>query len=82
MHSAIAIRRARVETGVVVAFVLVLAMLAGFVLYPASRVLVYPGLADYLDVLSRPRWLAAARNTVFITLLSTVSATARLARRS
>lgn len=76
MSGATDTRRSRVEPAVIAAFVLLLALLAGFVLYPAARVLVYPGLADYLDVLSRPRWLTAARNTVFITVLSTFSATA------
>lgn len=67
--------RAPVELGVVVVFVAALAILVVFVLYPTFGVLSYPGIEDYVDVLTRPRWLTAARNTVVITLLSTVSST-------
>jgi iron(III) transport system permease protein len=68
-------KRAPVETGVTLAFLSMLLLLVIFVVYPTGSVLRYPGLADYIDVLSRPRWLVAARNTLVITVLSTLSAT-------
>lgn len=66
---------APVEPAVVAVFILAFAILALFVLYPTFGVLSYPGLADYQDVLTRPRWLTALKNTVVITILSTVSST-------
>ena len=54
---------------------ILLAVLLAFVIYPTWKVLAYPGLEDYRDVLSRPRWLTAARNSLVITLLSTACAT-------
>jgi iron(III) transport system permease protein len=66
--------RAPVEFGVLATFALVLILLAVFVVYPTVGVLRYPGLDDYLDVLTRPRWLRAVQNTAVITVLSTLSA--------
>ncbi len=68
-------QRVRVETGVIVLFVLTLLVLAAFVLYPTASVLRYPALSDYVDGLTRPRLLTAARNSFIITLASTLGAT-------
>lgn len=45
-----------------------------FVLYPTVRVLVYPGLDDYLAVPHSVRWMQAARNSLVSTVLSTSTA--------
>ncbi|MBV5269158.1 MAG: iron ABC transporter permease [Afipia sp.] len=65
----------RIERGVLVVYVIVLALLVTFVVYPTFSVLRYPGLEDYVDMVSRTRWQRAALNTAFITILSTLSAT-------
>ncbi len=64
------------DPGLVVAFAAVGALLVLFVLYPAVRVLIYPRLADYLAIPDNPRWLQAARNSLLMMVLSTLTATA------
>ena len=52
-------------------------VIAGFfVLYPILKVVSYPHPLDYLKLFSNPRWLQAARNSLFMTLISTCSCTA------
>jgi iron(III) transport system permease protein len=51
-------------------------LLALFVLWPVLRVLVQPGAADWIRLLSTERYLTLARNTLLIAALSTVSAVA------
>ena len=67
--------RMMADPGLVVAFAAVGALLVLFVLYPAVRVLIYPRLADYLAVPDNPRWLQAARNSLLMMVLSTLTAT-------
>jgi len=68
--------RMMADPGLVVAFAAVGALLVLFVLYPAVRVLIYPRLADYLAIPDNPRWLQAARNSLLMMVLSTLTATA------
>ena len=68
--------RVRAEKGILALFGLVSAVLLLFVVYPTVSVLRYPGLDEYLTVLRSAKWLAATRNTIVITLLSTLSSTA------
>ncbi len=67
--------RMMADPGLVVAFATVGALLVLFVLYPAVRVLIYPRLADYLAAPLNLRWLQAARNSLMMMLLSTLTAT-------
>src|SRR3990172_4879519 len=67
--------RMMADPGLVVAFAAVGALLVLFVLYPAVRVLIYPRLAHYLAVPDTPRWLQAARNSLLMMVLSTLTAT-------
>ncbi len=69
------LRRQLKDPGLLAVFLAASAVLLGFVLYPTVRVLTYPGLADYLAAPQNARWVAAARNSLMMTLLSTVSAT-------
>jgi len=62
------------DPGLVAAFVVMSAVLLGFVLYPTYRVISYPTLADYLAVPANPRWLAAMRNSLMMMVLSTTTA--------
>lgn len=65
----------RIERGVSVLYLFVLALLVVFVVLPTFTVLRYPGLDDYVQMMSNARWRRAATNTAVITLLSTVSST-------
>ncbi len=69
-------RRAAVDPWVVAAFAAAAAVLGLFVVYPTLRVLVYPSLADYLQIPQQSRWLQAARGSLVMMVLSTVTATA------
>ncbi|MBN9002169.1 MAG: iron ABC transporter permease [Rhizobiales bacterium] len=65
----------RIERSVTLLYLIVLALLVMFVVYPTLTVLRYPGLEDYAGMLGRVRWQRAALNTVVITVLSTLSST-------
>ncbi|MBS0529872.1 MAG: iron ABC transporter permease [Proteobacteria bacterium] len=67
--------RIGVELGVRIVFWIALLVLGIFVIWPTVSVLRYPGVADYVDVLTRPRLLTAARNSLFVTIVSTFAAT-------
>jgi iron(III) transport system permease protein len=69
------LRRHAADPGVALAFLGALGTLGVFVLYPTFRVLVYPALADYLAIPQSMRWLQAARNSLVMMVLSTVTAT-------
>lgn len=69
------LRRQAADPGVALAFLVALATLGVFVLYPTFRVLVYPALADYLAIPRSARWLQAARNSLVMMGLSTATAT-------
>src|SRR4051794_6602897 len=55
-------------------YVVTVAALAIFVVYPAVRVLITPEPGNVVEVLTNTRTLQAGRNSVVITLLSTTSA--------
>jgi iron(III) transport system permease protein len=59
-----------------VALGLVVVGLGGFVVLPVARVLVEPGWAEWGRLLTQPRYLRLAGNTLLIAALSTVSAVA------
>jgi iron(III) transport system permease protein len=63
------------DPGVVAAYLAAVVTLAVFVLYPTVRVLVFPTLADYLAIPSSARWMLAARNSMVMMVISTLTAT-------
>lgn len=67
-------RRQLADPGLALAFLVGAGALAVFVLYPTVRVLVYPGVEDYLAVPRSVRWMQAARNSLLSTVLSTTTA--------
>ncbi|MDR7544804.1 MAG: iron ABC transporter permease [Armatimonadota bacterium] len=69
-------RRHAGDPGVLLAFLGAGVVLALFVLYPTLRVLVYPGLQDYLAIPRSLRWMQAARNSLVMMVISTLTATA------
>ena len=70
------VRRQAGDPGVVTAFLGAAVVLGLFVLYPTLRVLVYPSLRDYLDIPTSLRWVQAARNSLVMMIISTLTATA------
>lgn len=46
-----------------------------FVAFPVIKVFVYPSIKEYLTIITRPRSLTALNNSLFITVLSTSTAT-------
>lgn len=69
------VRRQTADPGLLLTFVGAGAILLLFVLYPAFRVLVYPSLSDYLGIPQSLRWMLAARNSLLMMVISTLSAT-------
>lgn len=69
------LRRYIADPGVAVAFLGAAVVLAVFVLYPTFRVLVYPSLKDYLQIPQSARWMQAARNSLAMMVISTLTAT-------
>jgi iron(III) transport system permease protein len=67
-------RRLLADPGLTLAFLLGAGALVLFVLYPTVRVLVYPGLEDYLAIPRSVRWMQAARNSLLSTVLATTTA--------
>ncbi len=56
------------------AVLLVTALLGIFVLLPVAKVLAQPGSAEWMRLLTNPRWLRLGGNTLMMAALSTVSA--------
>jgi iron(III) transport system permease protein len=69
------VRRHAGDPGVLLAFAGAGALLGLFVLYPTYRVLVFPSLGDYLAIPASARWLQAARNSLVMMVISTLTAT-------
>jgi iron(III) transport system permease protein len=69
------VRRSVADPGLMVAFVGTAAVVGLFVLYPTFRVLVYPSLQDYLAIPKSLRWIQAARNSLVMMVISTLTAT-------
>lgn len=69
------LRALRKEPLVVAAVLAVLALIAVFVVYPVLRVISFPSPGDFSVLVENDRWYKATVNSLFITLLSTVSAT-------
>ncbi|HEV8353247.1 MAG TPA: iron ABC transporter permease [bacterium] len=63
------------DPGLLGAFLVVSGVLLVFVFYPALRVISYPALSEYLAIPQNARWIAALRNSLFMMLLSTATAT-------
>jgi len=54
---------------------LIIVCLALFVLYPILRVFLFPSPRDFMEIPANPRYLKAVLNSLFITALSTATAT-------
>lgn len=69
-------RRVLRDPALTAAFLVVGGTLLVFVLYPTLRVLVFPGLQEYLSIPRSVRWVQALRNSLLMMVLSSTTATA------
>jgi len=63
------------EISLVAAIVIIVASLLIFVIYPIVEVFLFPKAGDFLAVLKNPRYMKTLQNSLFMMLLSTLSAT-------
>lgn len=71
-------RRFRLEAGdpgLLLALAMAALALGVLVVYPTVRVLLFPALADYLEIPQSARWMQAAQNSLVMMMLSTSTAT-------
>lgn len=61
-----------ISTAIILALALTLVV---FVALPVAKVFAYPSIKEYLAILAKPRSLTAMQNSLFITVLSTLTAT-------
>ena len=53
--------------------VILILFISIFLLYPVTKVFLYPSMAQYINAITRPLALRALYNSLFITLISTIS---------
>ncbi|MBQ9330356.1 MAG: iron ABC transporter permease [Oscillibacter sp.] len=69
-------KRLKNEPLLLLAIVLIIAFVGFFVVYPVLRVILFPSVQDYAQLLTKARWFKAVKNSLFMTLISTLSCTA------
>lgn len=69
-------KRLKNEPLLLVVIVAIVLFVGFFVIYPLVRVVTVPAAADYAQLFSKARWATAIKNSLFMTLVSTVSCTA------
>ena len=69
-------KRLKNEPLLLLAIIAIIAFVGLFVVYPVIKVILFPDGATYMELFSRPRWFTAIKNSLFMTLVSTISCTA------
>jgi iron(III) transport system permease protein len=69
------VRRLKNEPFVMIVIILIVLVTAYFVLWPLIKVITFPKLSDYLKFFTFKRWYQAALNSLFMTVISTLSCT-------
>lgn len=69
-------RRLKNEPLLLLAILAIILFVGFFVVYPVVRVITFPGVQDYMQLFGRARWFTALKNSLFMTLVSTLSCTA------
>ena len=69
-------RRLKNEPLLLLAIVAIILFVGFFVVYPVVRVITFPGLQDYAQLFGKARWFKAVKNSLYMTLISTLSCTA------
>lgn len=70
------IKRLKNEPLLLLAILAIILFVGFFVVYPVVRVIAFPSGQDYLQLFHKARWFTALKNSLFMTLISTVSCTA------
>lgn len=68
-------QRLKNEPLLLLAILAIIVFVGFFVVYPVIRVIVFPGVEDYMQLFGKARWFKAIKNSLFMTLISTVSCT-------
>lgn len=69
-------KRLKNEPLLMLAIIAIILFVGFFVVYPVIRVITFPSGQDYMQLFQKARWFTALKNSLFMTLISTVSCTA------
>ena len=69
-------KRLKNEPLLLIAILAIIAFICLFVVYPVIKVVVFPSLTDYAKLFNNQRWFTALKNSLLMTLISTISCTA------
>ncbi|MCI9240693.1 iron ABC transporter permease [Oscillibacter sp.] len=69
-------RRLKNEPLLLLAIVAIILFVGFFVVYPVVRVITFPSAQDYAQLFGKARWFKAVKNSLYLTLISTLSCTA------
>ena len=69
-------KRLKNEPLLLLAIIIIVLFVGFFVVYPVVKVILFPGSEDYAQLLTKARWFKAVKNSLFMTLISTISCTA------
>jgi iron(III) transport system permease protein len=67
--------RSKLDLLAIFVIILLALVLLTFVILPIIKVFIYPSIKEYIDILARHRSLRAMQNSLFITVMSTLTAT-------
>lgn len=69
-------KRLKNEPLLLLAIIAIILFVGFFVVYPVARVITFPSGQDYMQLFQKARWFTAVKNSLFMTLISTLSCTA------
>ena len=69
-------KRLKNEPLLMLAIIAIILFVGFFVVYPVIRVITFPSGQDYMQLFQKARWFTALKNSLFMTLVSTISCTA------
>ncbi len=69
------IKRLKNEPLLFIVIIAIILFVCYFAVWPVIKVVTVPSLADYGQLFTRSRWLSALKNSLFMTLISTISCT-------
>ena len=69
-------KRLKNEPALLIAIILIVVFVVVFTIYPLLKVIFEPKASDYASLFINPRWIGAIENSLFMTLISTLTCTA------
>lgn len=70
------IKRLKNEPLLLIVIIAIILFVCYFAIWPVIKVITVPNLEDYGQLFTKARWLSALKNSLFMTLISTISCTA------